>query len=348
MYAALRTDSAKIGPGVLKTNKNAADIIGDVDGGGYGWLVTLRNSIMGGQENVDAFVAIMNYVEKISSGEIIAKYAGINFSNVNYGINQVFEYLIGDVTEARTVLAKADILTGMLADLMKKSPEGGIVALILSFMGDDVNGSIGAMIDAIIAQQVPESLQLGVASIMHSLLGNIDFNKLTTKDVLGYFDMAISELKSMKTGIQTVNLEQAVYFAKSIISGEILSKYYGLQNISGVKAKTLLKYVKDDIDGSVAVLQIGNLLDQALSSFLGGYKVSDIVKDYLLITLPNMLNTAFESRIDGAGKLYLGEVVTEMLTPKIRGYDISSTIRSLQVSSKSLSYMIYISNLYGR
>jgi len=339
MYNEFGRETVTLGS-FIRVTRNVGDVVRSVDGGGYNLLIDVRNSLLGSQANVNILIEVLDYVERMMNGEILEKYHEIDFTDAHAGVDQVLAYLIADVTEARHILAQFDRLTGPLATLLGQSPEGGIVGLILSFLGDDLNEGIGAMVDDLIASQVPDSLGIGLAHIMHDLLGDIDFNTLSTQDVLVYLDAAIVALEEIRSGVQEINLDQGIRFVTQILSGEILDRYLALRHANGPRKATLLRYIRDDVDGAIAALEVVDLLDQELAPLLGGRYVSDIIKEYLIVTLPHVINNELDSLVTGLGDHGIGEIVTEMFAPVILGFDIPTTIRHLQFVSDTLSYII--------
>jgi hypothetical protein len=339
MYQHFGPEAVTMGS-IVRATRNVSDIVRSIDGGGYNLLIDVRNSLLGNQENVNVLVDILNYVERMTSDEVIEKYRHIDFTYTNPGIDQMFGYLIADVTEARAILEQFDRLTGPFATLLNRDPEGGIVSLILSFFGDDLKTGIGALIDDIVATQLPESLGLGVSHIMHDLLGDIDFNTLDTPAVLAYIDAAIFALEQMRSGVQDINLDQARQFVTEILSREILNKYYALLEGPFPRMGTLLRYIQNDIDGAIATLEFADLLDEELAPLLGGRRVSDVIKEYLIITIAHVINNELDSHITGLGDHGIGEIISELLAPVILNFDIPTTAHHLQMISCSLSYII--------
>lgn len=337
MYAAFGRETVTMGS-IIRTTRNVSDIVGSVDGGGYNLLIDLRNALIGGQRNIDILINVLGYAERVMTGEITEKYNQIDFTNAHAGVDQLFGYLIADLTEARDIIEQLDSLSGLLATLL--IGDDGVVELVLSFFGDDLTGGIGAIVDDLIASQLPESLGLGLAHIMHDLLGDLDLDHLSTQDVLIYLDAAIIALEEMRASVQEINLDQGRRFVMDILSGEILDRYFALLDEPGPRIGTLLRYVRDDVDSAIAALKFADLLDQELAPLLGGRHISDLVKEYLIITLPHVINYELDSHITGLGNLGVGEIITELLAPVIVSFDMPTTIRHLQTISRSLSYII--------
>jgi len=341
MYSLLGPEKVRMGS-LLKTDKTVADVIGDSDGGGYNYLVDARNSLLGGQENVDALVEVINYIEKITDGSLLDKYSGIDFTDPD-AVDQILGYLIADVTEARDILAKADGLAGSLASLMNTNAEGGLVGMVMSFLGDDPNEAIGVLIDELIASQIPGSLGLGLGQIMNDLLGDIDWANLTTADVLEFLDAAIVALEGMRAGLKEIDLQQLTAFVESLMSGQILDKYLELaQNPDPASLGTLLRYLKGDIDGCIAVLQVADLLETELNPLLGNHTIRGLIVDFLNVALPDVVNEQLDAMVPGAGALGIGEILTEILSPVIMNWDIPTTIKVLQFKSEMLGCMIEV------
>jgi len=337
MYAAFGTQTVTLGS-FIRTTRNVRDIVNSIDGGGYNLIIDLRNVLIGGQRNIDILVNVLGYAERIMTGEVTDKYSHIDFTNANAGVDQLFGYLIADLTEARDIIEQLDSLSGLLADLL--IGDGGVVELVLSFFGDDLTGGIGAIVDDLIASQLPDSLGLGLAHIMHDLLGDLDLGNLSTQAVLAYLDAAIFALEEMRASVQDINLDQGRRFVTDVLSGEILDRYFALLDGPGPRVGTLLRYVRDDIDGAIAALQFADVLDRELAPLLGDRQVSDLVKEYLIITLPHVINNELDSHLTGFGDLGIGELITEMLSPVILGFDLPTTIRHLQTVSDTLSLII--------
>ena len=306
--------------------RNVSDIVSSVDGEGYSLLIDLRNFLLGGGENVDILIDVLEYAGRIVNGEVIEKYHYIDFANTDDSVDQLFGYLIADASEARYILAQFDLLTEPFVTLLNQE-EGGIVALIFS--------------------QIPEHLEF----LTQDILADID----SIQDILAYLDTTIFALEGMQLGMQELNLDQGRRFMNEILSGEILDRYFDLQNAKGLQIGTLLRYLIDDIESAIVVLEIADLIDQEFIPLLGGRYLSDLVKEYIIITLPDMINTELDSLIAGldywdidywnmddwdTDDWDLGETAIEVFAPVILSFDISETIDNLRLISDALTYLI--------
>jgi len=153
-------------------------------------------------------------------------------------------------------------------------------------------------------------------------------------------DAAILVLESMRESIQEIELEHLQRFVLDILSGEVLNKYHVLVTSNPLQIGQLLRYVQNDVDGAIAVLQVAHLLDREMYHLLGGNSVVDLVKEYIIFTLPDMINEVLEVQNPILAELGVGELVTALLTPAIHAFDVPTTIRALQVASSTLSYII--------
>jgi len=341
MYSLFTTETGALG-GLLGGNRNVSAVVQSVDGGGYDLLINLRNDMLGDQENVDTLIDLLDFLDRILSGELLDKYNHVDFTDVHAGIDQILTYLIADVTEVRDLLERFDRLAGPLADLLDGNAEGGVVGMILSFLGDDLNAGLGAMVDEIIEENVPGHFGLGLAHIMHDLLGGIDFDNLSTQEVIAYLDNAILALEGMRSGVRNIDLDAGIRFVTDLMSGALIDRYLALGDATGPRMGTILRLVQEDVDGAIAVLEMADLLDRELAHVLGGRSVVDLIKDYLLITLPHVINYELDARVTGLGDRGIGEVITAMLTPAIRNFSIPRTIRHLQLTSRTLGLIIPI------
>jgi len=341
MYGLFTTETGALG-GLLGGTRNVGAVVRSVDGGGYDLLINLRNDMLGDQENVDTLIDVLDFLDRILSGELLDKYNHVDFTDIHAGIDQILTYLIADVTEVRDLLERFDRLAGPLADLLEGNAEGGVVGMILSFLGDDLNAGLGAMVDEIIEANVPGHFGMGLAHIMHDLLGGIDFDNLSTQDVITYLDNAILALEGMRTGVRNIDLEAGIRFVTDLMSGALIDRYLALGDATGPRMGTILRLVREDIDGAIAVLEMADLLDRELAPVLGGRSVVDLIREYLIVTLPHVINYELDARVTGLGGRGVGEVITAMLTPAIRNLSVPRTIRHLQAASRSLGFIIPI------
>jgi len=310
MYSHFGHETVTMG-NIRSVNRNVGDVVSSVDGEGYNLLINVRNFLLGSQENVNILIDILEYAERIMSGEITEKYHDIDFANIDAGVDQMFDHLIADAAEARHILTQFDYLTEPLATLLNEV-EGEIVELIFS--------------------QIPDFPEF----IMHDLFEDIE----SMQDVLAHLDTIIIVLEEMRLGMQQINLDQGRRFVTEILSGEILDKYLALQDTSGLPIGTLLRYLQDDIESAIVVLEIADLIDQEFAPLLGGRYLSDLIKEYIIITLPYIINTELDSLFIGPDDWDIGEMVIEEIAPEILNFDISETIDDLRFISNSLSRLI--------
>jgi len=341
MYSLFTNETGALG-GLLGGTRNVSAVVRSVDGGGYDLLMNLRNDMLGDQENVDTLIDFIDFIDRILSGELLDKYNHVDFTDIHAGIDQILTYLIADVTEVRDLLERFDRLAGPLADLLDGNAEGGVVGMILSFLGDDLNAGLGAMVDEIIEANVPGHFGLGLADIMHDLLGGIDFDNLSTQDVIAYLDNTILALEGMRSGARNIDLEAGIRFVTDLMSGALIDRYLALRDATGPRMGTILRLVQEDVDGAIAVLEMADLLDRELAHVLGGRSVVDLIREYLLTTLPHVINHELDGIVTGLGGACIGEVITAMLSPAIRHFSIPRTIRHLRLTSRSLSLIIPI------
>ena len=298
------------------SSRSISDIVRDADGEGYNLLIDLRNFLLGGQTNVDILVDVLEYAERVVHGEIVEKYHDIDFDGDDAGIDQAFDYLISDARDLQHVLTQLEQLTEPFATLLNEA-ESEIIELAFS--------------------QIPDFLDF----FLPGLFDDID----SVEDVVEYLDTVISVLEEMRSGVQEIGLGQGKRFITEVLSGEILDRYLYLQDKNGQQLGPLLHYLKQDLDSLIAVLETVDLVDQEFVPLLGGKYLSDIVKEYIIIIAPEIIDTQLDLLLVDfeewdVGNLGVGEMVIEILTPVILSFEVQELIVNLRDYSESVSRLI--------
>jgi hypothetical protein len=185
-------------------------------------------------------------------------------------------------------------------------------------------------------------------------MGKLIKSKRSVKDVINKIDTDrannyLIETRNTLFGGQTNvdNLARILNYAESIMSEDALKKYQALKDTPGSSLKTLLQYFKEDIDNCIEALQLAEQFDQTPKPLLGDLKISNIIRENIITTLPVLINEQLESQLSGLGSLGAGKIITDMITPLIQSSDVSSTIRILQHISDSLAGLIITVNNIG-
>jgi len=322
MYRQFGHETVRIGGRFRGVTRNVSDIVRDADGEGYNLLINLRNFLLGGQENVTILIDVLGYAERMVNGEILEKYSYIDFENADSGVDQMLSYLTADAIEVRHVLSQLDRLTEPFATLLNEA-EGEIMELAFS--------------------QIPDFLEFFVPGLFDDIDG--------VEDVVAYLDTVISVLGEMRVGMQGISLNEGRRFVTDTLSGEILNRYLVLEDTSDLQTGDVLRYLKDDLDSVIAVLEIIDLVDQEFVPLLGGVYLSDVVKGHLIVIAPDIINTQLDLLITDFGdldidvdisELGVGEMAVEILEPAILNFNISEVVDDLRSHSASLTRLIPI------
>jgi len=320
MYRSFGRETVSIGGRLRGATRNVGDVVRNADGEGYNLLIDLRNFLLGGQENLSILLEVLEYAEQIATGEIIERYQGIDFADADDGVDQMFEYLIADAQGVRHILSELDRLTEPFATLLNEA-EGEVMEMVFS--------------------QLPDFIDF----IVPGLFADID----SVEDVVEYLDTVIFVLAEMRQGTQGISLDQGRRFITEVLSGEILDRYLVLQDEDDQQMGTLLRYLQDDLDSVIAVLETADLIDQEFVPLLGGRYISDLVKEYIIMTAPELIDTQIDSFVTDFGdwefdvdisSMGIGEMVIELLEPEILGFDMTETVDDLRLHSESLSRLI--------
>ena len=319
MYQLFGSETVRLG-NIRTVTRNVSRVVRSVDGEGYNLLIDLRNFLLGGQENVSILVGILEYAERMVNGEVIEKYQDLDFDNANVSVDRMFGYLIDDLGEARHALTELDRLTDPLATLLSQA-EGEIMELAFS--------------------QFPENLEF----FMPLLFDDIE----TVQDVSVYLGTVISVLEDMRAGIQGIDLNEGRRFVTEILSGEIMDRYMVLQEASGQQMGATLRYLKEDVDGVIAALEIADLIDQEFAPLLGDVYLSDLLKEHIIMIAPNLIDTQLEliladfDELDvDVNDLGVGDMVIDLLEPVILSFEISDMANDLRLTSDSLLRLVPI------
>lgn len=178
-------------------------------------------------------------------------------------------------------------------------------------------------------------------------MGKLIKSKRSVKDIISKIDVGrgydyLLETRNTIFGGQTNvnNLIRILNYAESIMSDDLLNKYQALKDIPGSSIKTLLQYFKEDIDNCIEVLQLAEQFDQTPKPLLGDFKISNLIRENIISTLPVLINEQLESQLSGLGSLGFGRIITDLITPLIQSTDVPTTIKSLQRISDSLAGLI--------
>ena len=315
MYRSFGRETITIG-NLRTSSRSISDIVRNADGEGYNLLIDLRNFLLGGQTNVDILVDVLEYAERVVHGEIVEKYHDINFDGDDAGVDQTFDYLISDARDLQHVLTQLEKLTEPFATLLNEA-ESEIIELALSQIPDFLNFFLPGLFD-------------DIASV---------------EDVVEYLDTIISVLEEMRSGAQGIGLGQGKRFITEVLSGEILDRYLYLQDKNGQQLGPLLHYLKEDLDSLIAVLETVDLVDQEFVPLLGGKYLSDIVKEYIIIIAPEIIDTQLDLLLVDfedwdVGNLGIGEMMIEILTPIILSFEMQELVVDLRDYSEAVSRLI--------
>ena len=316
MYSLLGSETVRLGR-LFRITRSVEDIIRSVDGGGYHLLVDMRNTLLGGQDNVAILVNTLSYVEHILSGELVEKYHTIDFTDVHGGADQLFAYLIADITEARAVLEQLDHLSDAPLTALLDA-QGGMAGFILPFLGDHMSGRLHAMMEDMLLSRLPASADFEpLHSLRAHLLVSMDFSEFYTADeALAYLDTVIAALEGIREGLDEIDLPHFARFVQDAASGELLARYHALGESRWPQIRTLFRYVRADRDGIASVLQVADLLDQELYFLLGDYKLRDIIDDYIRFITPGIMREALYASVYRLGALGVGGgLIYQSLSP---------------------------------
>ena len=315
MYRSFGRETVSIG-NLRTSSRSISDIVRNADGEGYNLLIDLRNFLLGGQTNVDILVDVLEYAERVVHGEIVEKYHYIDFDSTDAGVDQTFDYLISDAKEVQHVLTQLEQLTEPFATLLNEA-ESEIIELAFS--------------------QIPDSLDF----FLPGLFDDID----SVEDVVEYLDTVIAVLEEMRSGAQGIGLGQGRRFVTETLSGEILDRYLILQDKNGQHLAPLLHHLKEDLDSLIAVFETVDLVDREFVPLLGGKYLSDLVKEYIIIIAPGIIDTQLDLLLVDfeewdVGSLGIGEAVIEVLTPVILSFEMAELVEDLRVHSETVSRLI--------
>jgi len=301
---------------IRSVTRSVSDIVRDVDGEGYDLLIELRNYLLGGGQNVNILIDILAYAERAMSGELIEKYHYIDFADTDVAVDQLFGYLLADTRDLREVLVQLVSLTEPFATLLNEA-ESEIMELAFS--------------------QFPDFLEFS----MPILFGDVD----SVDDVVEYLDTVIVVLEEMQSEMQGINLGEGRRLVTEVLSGEILDRYSDLQDARPKQVGTLFRYIRDDIDSVIAILEVADLIDQEFAPFIEDRYISDLLKEYIIITAPSVIDNGLASLLAEFGEWDVlnwgvGSMVIEILEPEILNFNILETIDDLQSTSDFLSSLI--------
>ena len=307
--------------------------------GAYSLFGTLKDSILGlllgSSASTDDLIKVLDFVYGVTSGELFNKYSNIDFTDVNVGVDGVFGYAIGDIEQVKSILILTKSMSGTLGTLLGTGGEFDIVKLVVDLLGG-LSG-LGQYIDEFLESVVPGASGIGIGGIISNAFGG---KIQSTDDILAILDDVIEALNNLRSGFKGIDGNGLVNFAGSIANGDIYNKYANLDFNSVKDVGTLLKYMRNDVNGANALLKTGHLINTGLSPILGGKTLTAFVQGFINTDLPAFILGLAGSQLQN-DQFGISGVITELFgSVNLSGLSFAEAIKVLDCISKILDKII--------